>query len=119
MRFSKWLKQLKEFKLNTLQEFIANDKLNMVKSAVNPDQFAMFFVWKNDVYGATENSRMIFANMINPSPDIVDLDKFFATNLSAIANSQNPYPRIFTKKDINGIHILDQQHAVAQILNGK
>ena len=77
-----------------------------------------FFEKDGDIYGGTENDRVVFANMKNPT----DMPKgwkeeasFGAINLSKMLkdepDGEEEQHSLFMYKDLKNIHVLDQNEA--------
>lgn len=91
----------------------AKDKFNK-KCLLEDNDLAFFFKKDNILYGATENSRLIFAKMKNPDSDEKKWSKdatFSAYNLE----EEKPNEIVFSLKDLNKIKVLDQEKAEKEL----
>lgn len=104
--------------IDALHEYHDNDRVNQIRSIVDSEQFAMFFVWKGDIYGAGDNSRVIYANMINPSPDMMKYKHFFAANLNGLFHGKT-YQRIFDKASLDDIQIVSKEYVLKKLINAR
>ena len=65
-----------------------------------------------------ENSRVVFANMLHPDPDMMSLNRFFATNLSAV-NGGQPYQRVFCKDQLAKIEVVSKDFVLRNLIYGR
>lgn len=93
----------------------AADRLN---SIVDQNGFVLFFVKNKDVYGATEDSRVVFAKLKNPEKDLpsgwTDQANFSAYNLSSIIKGENGNC-LFSKDDLKEIQVIDREKALEKL----
>lgn len=95
-------------------DVLARENLNQqITNLVDHGPLIMFFTKNKDVYGAPEESRVIFAHMKDPDDDDYNDDNdahFVATNLSAVIRGDGTQC-VFGKKDINSIKIIPKENA--------
>jgi hypothetical protein len=95
--------------------------LMKVKSLIDVNKLMLFFKKDGKIYGASENSRLIFARMKNPDDD-TDEDWAKEADFSAFdlaeALKGNRVQSVFSYKDLDSINILDQEK-VEKILSNK
>lgn len=79
------------------------------------DNLIFFFEKDGTLYGASENSRLIYANIKNPDEDAgkgwAKDASFVAVNLSKTKETGIKEETIFSSKDIKDIKVVDQKHA--------
>jgi hypothetical protein len=81
-------------------------------------EFVFFFEFEKSVYGAPEDSRIVFAKLKHPDEDMVGKAKeeanFIAVNLDKIIEGQGTQ-RIFGIKDVGKIHVIDKETAAEKL----
>ena len=91
-----------------------------IKMLIDGQQFIMFFKKDGDIYGAPEESRLIFAKMKKPDEDVtpewMKEASFIAVNLGR-AVLGNITRHMFGKKDLKSIDVLDKEEAEKELLN--
>jgi hypothetical protein len=97
----------------------ADDQEQKIRAFVDNQPFSFFLEKDGDVYGATESSRMIFANMKNPAKaempkGWVDEASFVVCCLSRLFKGDSPQS-IFEKKDLPSINVIDAEEAVKKL----
>lgn len=85
------------------------------------DNFVLFFEKDKNIFGATEESRVIFARLKNPDKELPDgwedEASFSAQNLTkTVAGEASQH--VFQKSDLKNIQIIDREKAL-QKLKGK
>lgn len=76
------------------------------------DGLIFFFKKDNIIYGATEESRLIFAQIKNPEKDDIISDiNFSAYNLNKLAKGKEE-ESVFSKKDAEKIKIITKEQAI-------
>lgn len=91
-----------------------NESKLKAKVLLEDNGLVFFFKKDKNLYGATENNRLIFARMKNPDKEDKEWAKeasFTALDLENKELSKN----IFTKKDLEKIEIIDQESAEKQL----
>lgn len=87
------------------------DISNKIEVLINNPNFAFFFKKGKDVFAATEESRIMFANMKKPDPDMPKGWKkdanFMAYNLSKMIKGESSYKEIISYTDIKQVKIMD------------
>lgn len=94
-----------------------------VLGLLDRSDFSLFFQKDGSIFGAPEESRVIFARMKNPDPDTpsdwVNQASFMAINLDDMHNGRG-IQSVFGGKDLPEIKVIDQGKAVDEIVgNGK
>lgn len=96
MKFKKWM-------------IIEAEVDNRVNELIAP--FVFFFKKDNNIFGAGEDSRVVFAKMKHPDDDLPsgwkDEANFSAHNLQRSVSGE-PAQNIFSSKDLKKIKILDK-----------
>jgi hypothetical protein len=103
--------------IEALHEYQSNDMSNQVRTVLDSEQFAMFFVWNDDIYGTGDSGRVIYANMIKPNDDILNHKYFFATNLSGLFHGKT-YQRVFDTKTAKDIQVVTKDYVFKKIMHG-
>jgi hypothetical protein len=87
------------------------EKKNKVRRLVDGENFILFFQKNGEIYGAPEESRVVFAKMKNPDKDTpdgwIDDANFIAINLMR-AMLGDKITQIFSNKDLKTIKVLDK-----------
>lgn len=87
------------------------DKKNQIRRMVDGENLILFFKKDGDVFGAPEESRVVFARMKTPDEDTPDgwLDdaNFIAVNLvKALMGDKTTH--MFSSKDLKSIKVVDK-----------
>lgn len=92
-----------------------------IKSLIEGRGLILFFKKGDDIFGCSEDSRVLFAKMKNPEDD-EDLPKnweddasFSANNLSRAVRGETTQS-IFSKKDLKEIKVIDKEEAESALL---
>lgn len=92
-----------------------NKKTDFNKKCFMEDNNLVFFFKKDKtLYGASENSRLVFARMKNPEPEDKKWSKdatFSAYNLE----EEKPNEIVFGEKDLDKIKVMDQEKAEKEL----
>jgi hypothetical protein len=92
-----------------------NKKTDFNKKCFMEDNNLVFFFKKDKtLYGASENSRLVFARMKNPEPEDKKWSKdatFSAYNLE----EEKPNEIVFSEKDLVKIKVMDQEKAEKEL----
>jgi hypothetical protein len=92
----------------------SEDKLNKVRSVVDAQNLILFFTKDKKIYGAPEESRVVFAKMKHPDEDVtknwVKEASFCAYDLEK-ALQGNAVEVVFSIKDFGKIKIIDKEEA--------
>ena len=87
------------------------EKKNQIRRLIDGDNFIFFFKNKDSIFGAPEESRVVFAKMKNPDEDTADgwLDdaNFIAVNLMK-AMMGDKITQMFSNKDLKKIKVIDK-----------
>jgi len=92
---------------------------NEIKTLVTGPEYVFFFKKGEDVYGAPESSRVVFAKIKNEDGDDMpkgwmDEASFSADNLSS-ALKGHMVKTIFDKDDLQEINIIDDDEAIESL----
>lgn len=92
-----------------------NVKEKFNKKCLLEDNDLVFFFKKDKIlYGASENSRLVFARMKNPESE----DKKWSEDATFSAynlEEEKPNEVVFSAKDLNKIKVLDQEKAEKEL----
>jgi len=94
------------------------DVHGQVESMIDAAGYVVFFKFNKEIFGASENSRVVFARMKNPDEDMPknweEEASFSADNLNKATRGE-PGTQVFHKGDLNKIKIIDREKAVEQL----
>ncbi len=95
---------------------VQKKKLKMILDGGN---LLFFFRYENDIFGASEGSRVTFAKMKDPDDEDhtegwLKEANFMATNLTKLGQGQQQQ-MIFGMKDLHKIDVLTKEEAFAQM----
>lgn len=100
--------------LDLWEKHLNNDFSDKITSLLDGNELILFFVRDDEVFGADEDSRVMFARMKHPTPDDgKDWAKeanFAAWSLTKALNG-NKSKSIFSHKDAKNINIIDRNKA--------
>jgi hypothetical protein len=86
-----------------------------IQDMIDGNNFVFFFKKKNEIFGAPEESRLIFAKIKNPdeeaSKEWVKEASFAAVNFNRALQGEK-IKNIFGEKDINDIKIMEKEEAI-------
>lgn len=88
-----------------------DESLNISKltSMLDGNSFILFIKKGDDVFGCSENGRLTFARMKDPAEEEnLDDASFLAMNLKKMLAGDEDKEKLFTKKDLEDIEILDR-----------
>ena len=97
------------------------DERNSIGDHLDGNQCILFFQRGDDVFGAPEESRLVFAKMKSDDdmpPTWKDDAKFIALNLIQSLLGQR-VENMFGTKDIPNIKLIDRENAVEQLMKKK
>ena len=104
----------------SFKEFI-KDKENIDKF-IDKNELILFFKKNDSIFGAPEDSRVIFAKLKSDDDDMPtnwkDEANFIAMNLMSSLD-KDPVENMFSYKDLNDIKVLDKDTIVNLIINQK
>lgn len=93
---------------------IEEDKSSKIDNIINGQNLILFFKKDNNIFGAPEESRLIFAKMKNPDEDVTDdwatEAKFSAFDLMQALMGKE-VQNLFSSVDIPKIQIIDDNKA--------
>lgn len=99
-----------------------NDQRQKLRSLIDSQELILFFRFKGDIFGASEDSRIVFAKLKHPDEDTPDEwaeeASFTAINLNR-ALSGEKVESVFSQKDLDGIGIVSPDAVEDLILSGK
>lgn len=81
-----------------------------ISSIIDNNELILFFKKNNKIYGAPEESRLIFAKIKNKDKDIPPSASFAAYDLEQAAKGKETM-QIFSKKDLEGIKVIQREKA--------
>jgi hypothetical protein len=92
----------------------SEDKLNKIRNIIDNQNLILFFKKDGKIYGAPEESRVVFAKMKNPDEDAtkswIKEANFSAFDLEKALQGK-AVEAIFSIKDFNKIKIIDKEVA--------
>jgi hypothetical protein len=95
---------------------------NRINGLLDNQEFSLFFKKGKSVYGAPEESRVVFARMKNPDEDTpaewANQASFLAINLDGVADGRG-VQSLITAKDLPEIKIIPQDQAVEELTRRK
>jgi len=93
---------------------IKEDSDSKINALLDGGEFILFFIKDKDIYGADENSRVVFAKLKNPDDDLPngwqEEASFSAQNLSQTVKGSGSQ-HVFGVNDLNKIKIIDRDEA--------
>jgi hypothetical protein len=112
----------KEAKLKSpkFREWLAvdEDAQGRVDALIDNSGHILFFKKDDNIFGATEDSRVIFAKMKNPDDETpdgwADEASFSADNLNKKIRGE-PGQHVFCKEDLKKMEIIDREEAVKSL----
>jgi hypothetical protein len=112
---------MKPFK--KLTDILKEEKKNKkddVKKLLDGKGYILFFKKDNDLFGAPEESRILFSKMKNPDDDDMDWgeneEQFSAMNLLKALQGEDQ-PDLFSQEDIPQIKVVDRDEAENHLCN--
>ena len=91
------------------------DAQSKVDALIDNSGHILFFKKDKDIFGATEDSRVVFAKIKNPDDDAPnewgDEASFSADNLNKKIRGE-PGQHVFCKEDLKQIEVIDREDAV-------
>ncbi len=107
---AKWDEQLGLERAEKIKELVANNLL-------------FFFKKNGEYFGGPEESRLIFAKLKTPDEDVTpawdEEAAFMAINLSRALEEEEPPKRLFYKRDMTDLKILDKEDLEKQLFKKK
>jgi hypothetical protein len=113
---------MKNYNFKIFQENKDAQKKNKIKNLLDNQNLIMFFTKNNKLFGAPEESRIVFAKMKNPEGDEdmpdnwEDEANFMAHDLMNALTGQTT-ENIFTAKDLPLIKVLDRNQIEKQLMS--
>lgn len=100
---------------------ITEDLQDRIRILLDGQNLILFFKKDGDIYGAPEESRIIFSKIKKPdsetSKDWVKEAHFIAINLSKALHGERTQ-NMFDQKDLKDIHVLDKDEAEKALMKG-
>jgi len=97
------------------------EKRAKIKNLIDGQDLMLFFQHKGNVYGAPEESRIVFAKMKHPDEDVdedwIEDASFTAVNLSRALLGER-VESVFTSKDLDDIGVMSDEAAEERLLKG-
>jgi hypothetical protein len=113
------MRQLLDFWDETSKQIELKNRIN---GLIDNQEFSLFFKKGNSVFGAPEESRVVFARMKNPdeesSSQWAKQASFLAINLDNVAEGRG-IQSLITAKDLPEIKIIGQEQAVEELTRRK
>ncbi len=101
----------------TLIEDKKNDKKQgKVKSIIDGKNLIMFFRKGDSIFGAPEDSRIVFARMVNPDDEVPSDDSNFSAFDLIQALNGNSVENLFSAQDVPQIDIITRDEAENQLM---
>jgi hypothetical protein len=102
--------------LDSWDQYLAEeDRQNKIRSIVDSPNLVLFFVKDGTIYGAPENSRVIFARLKSKGDEDGEKWKkdadFMAINLSSLVGEDKISQSVMGKKDLKKIKVIDKEEA--------
>jgi len=97
-------------------------KKNRIKALIEGGPLILFLKHKDsgDIFGADEDSRVVFARMKHPSkdepPEWADEASFMVNNMSKLLNGEADHNSIFGKKDLSKLDVLEDKDSLIDML---
>lgn len=100
---------------------VEEEESNKINSFIDANDMVFFFKKGDSYFGASEDSRVVFARLKNPDDDTPegweDEATFTAVNLSKFVKGE-PAQHVFNGRDISNIKVVDREKMV-EALNGQ
>jgi hypothetical protein len=95
---------------------LSDQQKNKLKMMLDGGNLVFYFRYQNEVYGAGESSRVVFAKMKDPTdedhtPGWLKETNFTATNLTQLGQG-SASQMLFTDKELNKIDVLSRDEAM-------
>jgi hypothetical protein len=94
------------------------EQVSKVHQLLDTQEFVFYFKLDGSIFGAPEESRIMYAKMKHPDEDMrgkwKDEANFLAVNLDDIIKGHGTQ-RIFSKKDLKNIKIIDKEEAAEDL----
>jgi len=98
--------------MDSWDEQLRLEREDAVKAMLD-NNLVFYFSKNNDLFGCPEESRLIFAKLKVPDDDVTpawdEEAAFMAVNLSRALTEEEPPKRLFYKRDMEGLKILDRE----------
>ena len=90
-----------------------------IKMFLSGQQFVMYFIYNNDVYGCSENSRVTYSRMLQPdeetTEDWIKEANFMAFNISKAIQGK-PAQEMFDHEDVDKIQVISKEIAYDELV---
>lgn len=83
---------------------------------INQYNISLFFKQGKEIYGAPEESRIMFAQIANKEMDGQEA-MFPAYNIKRIMETGEGRMKMFTKKDMNSIKVIEPDEVIKTLIN--
>jgi hypothetical protein len=99
-------------------ERCARERDDLIKSFVHQPSFVIFFKKGDGLYGAPEESRLVFAKLKNPDEEVpdgwADDASFMAVNLLKALGGERTH-NVFGAGDLDDIEVMDKDNVCAML----
>lgn len=99
-----------------IEEKDKENKQNKVKSVIDGKNLIMFFKKGDSIFGAPEDSRIVYAQLMNPDDDWVTNDANFLAHDLVQALSGNSTDNLFSQTDLPQINIITRDEAENELM---
>jgi hypothetical protein len=102
---------------------LENERADKIRGLLKSGSLIFFFEKDGEFFGAPEESRVVFAKLKSPDEDVTPSwateASFMGINLSKMLEEGNPAKRIFYKKDMKNMEIMDAKEVEKKLLGNK
>lgn len=99
------------------------ERQKRIQSIVNSPNMVLFFVKDGVIYGAPEDSRLVFARLKSKGDEDGEKWKkeadFLVVNLSSVISDDRISQTFMGKKDLRKIKVIDKEEAEKQLMKSK
>jgi len=104
------------------EENLDNAKKTEIRSLIE-SELSLFFSYNKELYGCPEESRLVFAKLKAKDTDVApewhEEAGFLAFNLSRAMTTEEIPKRLFYKKDLKTIKIIDKDQIIKDLKLGQ
>lgn len=99
--------------------YLENSNKSKLKDIIKSDAFIMYFKFDKEIFGADEDSRVVFAKLKSPDEDVTKAweseASFMGSNLSSYEKTGHLAKRIFFFKDMKNIKIITKEKVLKEL----